>query len=139
MVGVGSLFCRFPSGFRQADPFVRIHGQIAALAQVLHGLADAGLGHMERPCHVQRAHRTVLLFQSQDRFEILLAGPVQFHEAGTSFILIWQHKPSKKLDISNYKYTSFLKDVNSGSFPAKTQQRSFQKGRDVLHSVVRDR
>ena len=48
IVRVGSLFCRFPSSFRQADPFVRIHGQIAALAQVLHGFADAGLGHMEQ-------------------------------------------------------------------------------------------
>ena len=58
--------------FLQRDKAVGVHRNIAVLAQVFHGNADARLGKAHGNGNVDGAHGAFLLAEHQDLFQIIL-------------------------------------------------------------------
>ena len=71
------------AGREQGDPPVPVHLHIAALPQLFHSHADTGLGEVELVCDIDGADHPMALLQTQNCFQIILCGFINFHKAAS--------------------------------------------------------
>ena len=71
--------CDLHTGLLQLDKTVRVHRNIPVLTQIFHRHTDTRLGESHRNGYVDGAHRTLLLLQHQNFFQIVLCGFVNVH------------------------------------------------------------
>lgn len=81
--------------FGQFQCAIGAHGQLLIFPQQLHRPADAGLGKIEMPGHVDRVDDALLLFQYQNGLQIVLGGFLYPHMTAPFLLFSLSQKGGK--------------------------------------------
>ena len=71
--------CDLAARCQQGQVALAVHRDIAVLAQLLHGNADAGFGKAQLIDHIDGTHTAHPLGEHKDRFKIIFCGLVDLH------------------------------------------------------------